>query len=129
MRIIAFLIFSLFIQVCFAGENCNNPETQYEMNICSGTKLTSVENKLKQKEMYIQNYLKKINGEKIFLKSNEAWLNYRDLHCESTSKIYESGSIHNLIVSECKIILTKDRLDSLNKDYQDTINTITKGEP
>lgn len=127
MKAIIFLACSLFMQSCVAGENCSNPETQYEMNICSGNKLRNIESELENKTKSISKNLKKIEGEKLFLKSNDAWFKFRDLHCESIAHIYETGSIHSLIESECKIILTKERIENINRDYKDTLDTILEG--
>jgi len=124
MKIIVFLVFSFFIQSCVAGENCNTPESQHEMNICSENKLSSSESELKIKVNSISNRLKKIGGEKLFLKSNDAWFKFRDLHCESMAHIYVSGSIHRLIESECKTLLTKERIVNISRDYKDTLDTI-----
>ncbi len=129
MKIVIFLAFSLFMQSCIAGEDCDNPETQYEMNICSGNELTNMENKLETKVNSISRNLKEIKGEKLFIKSNEAWFKFRDLHCESVAQIYETGSIHSLIESECKIMLTKERINNIDNDYKDTLNTILNGSP
>ena len=126
MKTIIFLAFSFFMQQCVANENCNNPKTQYEMNICSGNKLNNLESKLKIKINHINKQLKKIKGEEIFVKSNNAWFKYRDLHCESLAKIYESGSIHSLMESECKIILTKEKINNISRDYKDTLDMISK---
>lgn len=126
MKILTFLALSFFVQSCGASEDCNNPETQYSMNICSGIKLSKLESKLKNKVEAIGKHLKKIEGELLLLKSNVAWFNFRNLHCESVSHIYESGSIHSFIVSECKIVLTKERIRKLESDYKDTIDTIMK---
>ncbi len=126
MKTITFLVFTFFIQSCVASEDCNNPKTQYSMNICSGIKLSNLERNLKTSINTISKYLKKIEGEKLFHKSNIAWLKFRNLHCESISHIYETGSIHSLIESECKILLTKKRINNLESDYKDTIDTILK---
>ena len=129
MKTITFLVFTLFIQSCIAGENCNNPETQYEINLCSGNKLKNLEKELEIKINSISEHLKKIEGENKFFKSNKAWFKFRNLHCESVSHIYETGSIHSLVESECKIMLTKERLNNIGIDYKDTLNTILKGSP
>ena len=49
MKKIAFLILTVSAQSCSAIENCDNPETQQEMNYCSGTKLINLEKKLEKK--------------------------------------------------------------------------------
>lgn len=124
MKILTFLTLSLIVQACVASENCNNPETQYSMNICSGVNLSKIENELKIKENALSKKLKDIGGEKLFRISNSAWFKFRNSHCESVSHIYENGSIHSLIVSECKIMLTKERIKNLESNYKDTIDTI-----
>jgi len=118
----------LFVQSCKADDNCRNPETQSAMNICSGIKLDKIEKELEAKVNGINKHLKIIDGSTVFNKANEAWIIFRNLHCESISKIYESGSIHSLIESECKIMMTKERIYSLDSDYKDTIDTILNGD-
>jgi len=129
MKIITFFTLCLIMQACGASEECNSPKTQYSMNICSGIKLTNLENELKIKENTLSKKLKIIGGKKLFRISNMAWLEFRNSHCASISQVYNNGSIHSLVESECNIMLTKERINNLENSYKDTINTIEKGIP
>ncbi len=129
MKVIPYVLFLLITQSCIASNNCSDPETQYDMNICSGIKLSAIEGELESKVKNISDHLEKIDSSKLFVSSNEAWIKFRNLHCESVSKIYESGSIHTFIESECKIMLTQERISNLENDYKDIITTILESIP
>ena len=97
-----------------------------EMTVCAIKKLNEKEDNLNKK-------LKKLSGiladDGEFAFANKAWLEYRNKHCASTTKIYEGGSIYNYALTECKINQTNLRIKILGNDYKQVINIITKGAP
>ena len=126
MKYIFILFYFISINSYATPTDCFNELTQREMTECSIKKLDLLEKKLDKKNSYILNI---IENDKSFILSNKAWLNYRDAHCKSVANIYSGGSIYNFVLTECEIGKTKIRLKSLESDYQDTINIITKGAP
>jgi uncharacterized protein YecT (DUF1311 family) len=51
------------------------------------------------------------------LAAQRAWLNYRDLHCDSVKFQYEGGTISPSIWSQCMAETTQQRIATLTTDY------------
>jgi len=126
MKYTIFLLAFISINACATSTNCHEKARQAEMTNCAIEKLNLRENKLNKKIAKISSILEIDNK---FILANKNWLSYRDAHCDSVSNIYNGGSIHKFVLSECKAKETQIRLKSLENDYKDTINIITKGAP
>lgn len=120
-----FSILIIFSTYTYASE-CKNLTTQIEMTDCSIKKLEETEENLNKKIKKLSEILADDGG---FALANKAWLEYRNKHCASTTKIYEGGSIYNYVLTECKINQTNLRIKILENDYKQVINIITKGAP
>jgi len=121
------LIASLIsVNACANSENCQDLTTQSEMTTCVIKKLNKLEEKLKEKITY----LSKLDPDNKNLTSAQSlWVKYREEHCASVANIYLGGSIYNYFSTFCKIRQTSARIKTLEVDYKDTINIITKGSP
>jgi len=124
-KIILFLSIFSISQSLYAID-CGKFSTQHEMTNCIIQKLNKTEKKLDNKIKKISEIFEEKTE---FERSNKVWLEYRDAHCLSVSKIYEGGSIYNFALTECKINQTNLRINTLENDYKATINIITKGSP
>ncbi len=51
------------------------------------------------------------------LAAQRAWLNYRDLHCDSVKFQYEGGTLSPAIWSQCMSETTHQRIAALTTDY------------
>jgi uncharacterized protein YecT (DUF1311 family) len=51
------------------------------------------------------------------LAAQRAWLNYRDLHCDSVKFQYDGGSISPSVWSQCMAEATQQRIAALTADY------------
>ena len=94
------------------GRNCQDPETQTDMNICA--------DQTYQVEIMLMNDgYKQLLGEtdakrQQSLKTAQlAWVKFRDLQCEHEASASEGGSIQPLIRSTCLIDLTRQRSKEL----------------
>ena len=114
------------LNACATSSNCYERLTQAEMTSCSIEKLNVLESKLNENIAKISKFIE--NDEKFSL-ANDAWSTYLDAHCGSVSNIYFGGSIHKFVLSECKVKETQMRINSLESDYKDTIDIISKGAP
>ncbi len=121
------LIASLIsVNACANSENCQDLTTQSEMTACVIKNLNKLEEKLKEKITY----LSKLDPDnKNLISAQSLWLKYRKEHCASATNIYLGGSIYNYSSTLCKIRQTSARIKTLEVDYKDTINIITKGSP
>lgn len=126
MKYSIFIFAFMSLNACATSISCVEKTSQTEMLNCSIEKLNVLENKLNKRISNISSILGK---DKKFSLANNAWLSYRDAHCESMSNIYDGGSIRNFVITECKAKETELRIKTLENDYQDTINIITKGAP
>lgn len=103
----------------FAEEDCTNPKTQTDMNICSGIALENADKKLN--EIYKKAIDLLDEKEKSQLKDNQrAWLTYRDLTCEFETRGSESGgTIWPFIYADCMTRLTKQRSEEIPHGFME----------
>ncbi len=126
MKYTIFILSFISLNACATSLNCYEKPTQLEMSNCAIEKLNLLESKLNKRILKITRILE---ADKKFTLANKQWLIYREAHCESTSNIYSGGSIYNFALTECKAKETQLRINTLESDYKDTINIITKGAP
>ncbi len=126
MKYLIYILPFISLNACATTTNCHEKTTQSEMTHCSIQKLNLLENKLSKS---IANISKTLENDKKFSLANDTWSTYLNAHCQSVSNIYSGGSIHRFVLSECKAKEIQKRINSLENDYIDTINIITKGAP
>ncbi|VAW98673.1 hypothetical protein MNBD_GAMMA23-2382 [hydrothermal vent metagenome] len=114
------------LNACANSEDCQSLTTQSEMTICENKKLNKLEKELKEKFIYIS---KLSPDDKNLASAQILWEKYREKHCASVTNIYSGGSIYNYSFTLCNIRKTSARIKTLEIDYRDTINIITKGSP
>jgi len=116
MKPLYLLVFTMLITTSMqihAADNCNNPETQLEMNVCSAQQYRLEDAKLNKN--YKELVRKLDPSEKQRLKAVQlSWIKFRDLQCEFEASKYEGGSIQPLVRSSCLTQMTKQR----NKDLR-----------
>ncbi len=113
------LIGILLSGVCQAEEiDCNNAITTYDMNRCAAKEVEAADIRLEQ---YLAKAKEKYADDKAVFKSIEngqmAWLAYRKTHCDSVREIWSGGTIRGVMVSGCKLQLTKERTHTIWADY------------
>ena len=104
--------------------NCSDPQTQIEMNICSGMELEAADVELnaiwplarKTNDAYAE-YLpeERKSDVKSLLKAQRAWITFRDAHCTSVALPNTGGSIYALIYNNCREDLTRQRTKQLRE--------------
>ena len=52
------------------------------------------------------------------LAAQRAWLNYRDLHCDSVKFQYDGGTLSRAIWSQCMAETAQQRIAALTTDYE-----------
>ncbi|MBS0276429.1 MAG: DUF1311 domain-containing protein [Proteobacteria bacterium] len=96
-----------------AGE-CNNVQTQAEMNICAG-------HELEQANATINNLYKETmakydaEGQAMLRKSERAWIAFRNAECDFRTSGSKGGSIWPLVHAQCLTELTRARIKQLEK--------------
>lgn len=91
---------------------CDDPQTQYEMNVCAKNRFVSADALLNR--VYKQ-LASKLEGDLLVkLKAAEAsWLKYRDDNCDYEGSIFAGGSIRPTIYYSCLERATKSRTAEL----------------
>src|SRR5919108_3154933 len=94
--------------------DCENAQTQLEMNQCAGTKRVAAEKRLN--EVYSQ-YRRRLAlaQKKKLTDAQEAWLAFRASWCTFVASGVEGGSVQPLVVSGCLRELTEERIKQLEK--------------
>ncbi len=116
----------LFSASSFAQEpNCADPQSQFEMNVCSGRDYDAADEKLNTAWKTVFASLKQWDKEvwqdgssapsraDALLKSQRAWIDYRDGHCEAEAEGFHGGSILPLVRNTCLTEITERRTAEL----------------
>jgi uncharacterized protein YecT (DUF1311 family) len=102
--------------------DCNNAQTQTDMNICSqraydtADKALNVQYKKTRAAMVAADADLDANlkgAEKALVKAQRAWVDYRDGQCEAEGFQARGGSMEPMLVSGCKAALTEARTKEL----------------
>jgi uncharacterized protein YecT (DUF1311 family) len=84
------------------GIDCNNAMSQMEMNICAGDSSDAADIKLNKAYKQLKELIGKDRPAlQSLVKSERAWITYRDIQCEAESAGSEGGSIHSMELSGC----------------------------
>ncbi|MBE9210485.1 lysozyme inhibitor LprI family protein [Nostoc sp. LEGE 06077] len=97
--------------------NCNDPQTQSEMNICSRLSYQNADKKLNQVYKQLLPKLSKTRQQKL-IAAQLAWIKFRDASCEFERSAYEGGSIAPTIYGGCLEAATKQRTQQLYEYLQ-----------
>ncbi|KPB02757.1 lysozyme inhibitor LprI family protein [Ahrensia marina] len=107
--------------------DCDNAETQFEMNHCSGLEFDAADKALNKTWSKIRAAVKTIdeNNKEYapyepsaadnLLKAQRAWIDYRDGQCAAEAAQYAGGTIQPLIRSTCLTDMTKKRTKELQE--------------
>lgn len=92
--------------------NCNNPQTQSEMNACAGISFQNTDKRLNQ--VYRQ-LLPKLQGSRRqkLISAQQAWIKFRDASCAFERSEVEGGTMAPMIYSGCMAGLTEQRTKQL----------------
>jgi uncharacterized protein YecT (DUF1311 family) len=101
--------------------NCENPQTQADMNYCAGKDFEKADQELNL--VYRQVIAQLDPGSRqLLITAQKNWIAVRDNHCAVYKKLYAGGSIMPLMLSTCKTELTQNRikeLEGLLKDLEE----------
>lgn len=113
------ILASLFISpvsLVWAAD-CNNAETQLEMNQCINADYKKADKELNST---YQQALKSTSGEQtaLFRKAQKKWIEYRDADCQSQTFASHEGSINSMNIGLCLKAKTEQR----TKELKDMLN-------
>ncbi|MBQ4774598.1 lysozyme inhibitor LprI family protein [Pectobacterium versatile] len=110
MKKLAIALFALQPITQAAALDCNNANTQLDMNQCAVQEYKKVDGELNQ--LY-QDVVKRvvIEEHKALLKSAQRkWIAYRDADCEFQTFPTTGGSVHGMVYSQCLTEKTAERV-------------------
>ncbi|MFM7715064.1 MAG: lysozyme inhibitor LprI family protein [Microcystis sp.] len=99
--------------------NCNNPQTQSEMNICANIAYQNADRKLNQGYQQLLPKLSTARKQKL-ISAQQAWIKFRDSSCEFERSAYEGGSIAPMIYGFCLADVTEQRTKDLQRYLEDS---------
>lgn len=97
--------------------NCKNPQTQTELNICSGVDYQRADQKINQVYNQVRDQLS-ANRRQQLIVAQRAWISFRDANCKFARSTVEGGTMAALIANNCLEDLTKKRTLELNSYSQ-----------
>ncbi|MBE9003505.1 lysozyme inhibitor LprI family protein [Fortiea sp. LEGE XX443] len=97
--------------------DCNDAQTQLEINICAQFAYQNADKKLNQVYKQLLPKLSKSRQQKL-IAAQLAWIKFRDASCEFEKSAYEGGSIAPAIYSVCSEEITKQRTQQLRNYLQ-----------
>ena len=99
--------------------NCNNPQTQSEMNICASIAYQNADRKLNQVYRQLLPKLSAARKQKL-ISAQQAWIKFRDSSCEFERSAYEGGSLAPMIYGFCLANVTEQRAKDLRRYLEDS---------
>ncbi|MFY7933057.1 MAG: lysozyme inhibitor LprI family protein [Microcystis aeruginosa] len=99
--------------------NCNNPQTQSEMNICASIAYQNADRKLNQVYRQLLPKLSAARKQKL-ISAQQAWIKFRDSSCEFERSAYEGGSLAPMIYGFCLANVTEQRTKDLQRYLEDS---------
>ena len=114
----AFLIGAASAQKPAVRVSCDDPQTQYEMNVCADRRYKAADAELNRVYDRLASLLE--DGARAKLKATEvSWLKYRDDNCDYESSLYEGGSMRPAVYSSCMERMTKERTAELRGQIEE----------
>lgn len=99
------------------ASDCASATTQTDMNICADQALNADAATLNQLYRQIQ---ARLNGDapaqKQLVVAQRSWVVFRNAECDFAASATDGGSIHPMIISDCRDTLTKQRITNF-KSY------------
>ncbi|MBW4616163.1 MAG: lysozyme inhibitor LprI family protein [Desmonostoc vinosum HA7617-LM4] len=94
--------------------NCNNAQTQLEINQCAQFSYQNADKKLNQVYQQVLPKLQASRRQKLII-AQQTWIKFRNTSCEFERSAYEGGSIAPTIYLNCLEKMTKQRTQQLQE--------------
>ncbi|MBZ8178896.1 lysozyme inhibitor LprI family protein [Oscillatoria salina] len=99
--------------------NCNNPQTQSEINQCAAIAYRNSDRRLNQVYQQLVPRLSSSRKQKL-IQAQRAWITFRDASCEFERSEFQGGTIAPAIYNGCLADLTERRTQELEEYLQNT---------
>lgn len=100
-----------------ADSDCSTSANQMDANICTGQQFDRADAELNRRYAALRSRLDE-NGRRNLVAAERAWIAFRDLECNlrtgfNTATPDDNGSIAPMLLGQCKIALTRQRIQDL----------------
>lgn len=99
--------------------NCNNPQTQTEMNICAGIAYRNADRKLNQVYQQLMPKLPASRRQRL-IAAQQAWIRFRDTSCDFETTAVAGGTMAPMIYGGCLARVTEQRIKDLQNYLEST---------
>lgn len=100
--------------------NCQDPQTQTEMNICAGLSWQQADRALNRAYQQLLPKLSASRRQKL-VDAQLRWITFRDRECDLSGSAAEGGSMQPMLVAGCREQLTQQRTADLQAYLRSTI--------
>lgn len=104
-------------QLLTQAPNCNNPQTQSEMNACEGLRWQKADRELNRVYQLVISKLAGARGTKL-VNAQQSWVKFRDSECDFSGSFAEGGTMQPGLVAACRANITQQRIADLNSYRQ-----------
>ena len=107
--------------------DCENAQTQFEMNQCAAREFAAADAKLNEQWAETSARMKALDADidrefdkqpghfETLLEAQRAWLTFRDAHCRAESFLGRGGSVQPMLDAFCRANLTQLRTQQLRE--------------
>lgn len=119
MKPYLYVFLMLFPVLLQADEvDCENPSNTLEMNSCIGKEVAAAEAELQTyMDKALERYADDAAVSELMVESQNAWLAFRNVHCEATHEMWSGGSIRGVMLGGCLRDVTRQRTHQVWQTY------------
>jgi uncharacterized protein YecT (DUF1311 family) len=115
-------------QAAAAQRNCDDPQTQAEMNLCASSDFERADDELNALWPQIIEAVRRadmelgpvsdgrVSGETRLREAQRAWITLRDAHCAVVGYEARGGSMEPMLYNGCRARVTRERVEQLRSD-------------
>ena len=113
--LVTLILAATFLASAARADDCVDPPNQLAMNECAGKAFDEADKKLNDAYRQMAGRLNNDAAtKKLLVDAQRAWIAFRDAECTFQPSRASGGSMHPLLVSNCRTELTKARTERLN---------------
>jgi len=115
-------------QAAAAQRNCDDPQTQAEMNLCASSDFERADDELNALWPQVIEAVRRadmelgpvsdgrVSGETRLREAQRAWITFRDAHCAVVGYEARGGSMEAMLYNGCRARVTRERVEQLRSD-------------
>ncbi len=100
------------------ADPCPNAMTQLELNQCAGNEYRKADAHLNAIYSKLMKLLRDDKEKEVLKRTEKAWIQYRNLHCEEVRPRDGEGSMAPMVWANCMTMLTADRVEEIKALYE-----------